>query len=205
MEAELERNMKEIKMDTSFQSPVQKKDISTLKNSGYNESNYQVDKISDSKEQVDTSIRPNTDYVEQVYPIRNTRVDTHITDVIKKLPIRPITFEPVAIGQDLVTSVQETLIEGLSQESLKQLHTISSKDIVTDAACNSAQVDRIFRTSSRAINMTPRVNIEIFSPIRGSNYSFEKWLRNIDPLNTSVDVYAAQESNSTCFCIEKLV
>ena len=41
-------------MDTSFQYPAQKKDISTINDSGYNESNYQVDKISDSKEQFDT-------------------------------------------------------------------------------------------------------------------------------------------------------
>ena len=42
-------------MDTSFQSPVQKKDISTINDSGYNKSNNQVYKISDSKEQGDMS------------------------------------------------------------------------------------------------------------------------------------------------------
>ena len=81
-------------MDTSFQSHVQKKDISTINDSVYNKSNDQVDTISDSKEQVDPSSDP--------------RVDTHITDGIQKLSIRPITFEPVVIRQDLVTSVQET-------------------------------------------------------------------------------------------------
>ena len=44
-------------MDTSFQSPVQKKDISIINNSGYYESDDQVNKISDSKEQVDASSR----------------------------------------------------------------------------------------------------------------------------------------------------
>ena len=87
---------------------------------------------------------------------------------------------------------------------MKPLHVISSKEIITDAACNSAQVDRIVRTPSRAIYNTPRVNVEVFSPIRGSNSNFAKWSRNIDPLNTSVDVSAAQERNCNCFCIEKM-
>ena len=49
MEAELERNIHEITMDTTFQSPLQNEDISTINNSGYNESNDQVDKIGYSK------------------------------------------------------------------------------------------------------------------------------------------------------------
>ena len=101
-------------------------------------------------------------------------------------------------------SVRETSWEGLSQESLKPLYTISSKEVVTDAACNSAQFDRIVQNPSRDIPITPRVKVEVFSPIRGSNSSFAKWLRNIGPLNTSVDGFAAQERNSTCFCIENI-
>ena len=90
------------------------------------------------------------------------------------------------------------------QESLNTLHTISSKDIVTDAVCNIAQVDMIVLTPSRAIHMTPRVKVEVLSPSRGSNSIFAKWARNIDPLNTSVDGSAAKESNSTYFCIDKI-
>ena len=78
-------------MDTSYQSPIQKKDISTIIDSTYYESDNQVDTISDSKEQID--------------PSRNPRVDTHITDGIQKLSIRPIPLGPVIIGKDLVTSV----------------------------------------------------------------------------------------------------
>ena len=55
-------------MDTSFQSPIQKKDISTINDSVYYESDDQVDRISDSKEQVD--------------PSSNPRLDTHITNGI---------------------------------------------------------------------------------------------------------------------------
>ena len=48
-EAEIECNINEITMDTSFCSPVQKKDISTINDSRYNEPEYQVGKIIDSK------------------------------------------------------------------------------------------------------------------------------------------------------------
>ena len=97
-------------MDTLFQSPVQNKDISTINDSRYNNSNDQVDKINDTKEQVDTSSRSSTDSSEQVDPSRYPRVDTHITDGIQKLLISqiPISAELVVIGQDLVTSVLET-------------------------------------------------------------------------------------------------
>ena len=78
-------------MDNSFQSPIQKEDLSKTNDSAYYESDDQVDTISASKEQVDTSIDP--------------RVDTHITDGIQKLSIRPITLKPVLIRLDLITSV----------------------------------------------------------------------------------------------------
>ena len=67
-----------ITMDTLFQSPIQKKDISTINDSGYIESNDQVDTIRDSNKHND--------------PSSNPRADTHITNRIQILPIRPITF-----------------------------------------------------------------------------------------------------------------
>ena len=48
MEAEF-KCLNKITMDTSFQSPIQKKAIPIINDSGYNGSNYQVDTISDSK------------------------------------------------------------------------------------------------------------------------------------------------------------
>ena len=48
MEAEFERNMNETTCDTSFQSPIQKKDVSTINDSVYYESDEQVDMIIDS-------------------------------------------------------------------------------------------------------------------------------------------------------------
>ena len=65
-----------------------------------------------------------------------------------------------------------------------------------DAACNIAQVDRI--------TVQPGVNVYIFSPSRGSNSIFAKWLRKIKPLKTSVDGSEAQERNSNCSGLEKV-
>ena len=65
------------------------------------------------------------------------------------------------------------------------------------------QVHRIYvRSPSREIHRTPGLNVDVFSPSRGSNSGFTKWLGKIEPLNTSVDKYAAQESNLGCFCIK---
>ena len=89
--AEFERNINKITCDTSFQYPIQNKDISTINDSIYYESDDQVDMISDSKKQVD--------------PSSDARVYTHVIDRIRKLSVIPITLEPVIIGQDLVTSV----------------------------------------------------------------------------------------------------
>ena len=86
-EAEIRRNINEITIDTSFQYPVQKKDISTINDSGYYKSYYQVDKISDSEEQVDASRSSSTVSVKQVDPksdpSTDPRVSTHITNRIQ--------------------------------------------------------------------------------------------------------------------------
>ena len=165
-EAEFEHNINEITCDTSFQSPILKKNVSTINDFVYYDLDKQIDTISDSNKQVD--------------PSSNPRVDTNIINRIHKLSVRPILFDTDVIGQDLVTSVQETSINGLLLKSLNSLHTIFLKEIVTDAACNSAQVDRIsVQSPSRAIHRTPGVNIDVLIPSRGSNSSFAKWLRNI--------------------------
>ena len=96
-------------MDTLFQSPVQKKDTSTINDSGYNEPDNQVGMISYSNPQVDTSSRSSTNSPKQVDPSTYQRGDTHITNGIQKILITQISvsFEPIVIAQDLVTSVQE--------------------------------------------------------------------------------------------------
>ena len=84
---------------------------------------------------------------------------------------------------------------------------------MTGAACNSAQVDRNIRKSCMPDDRniwnpsrfgTPGVNVEDFSPGCGSNSSFTKWSRNIDPLDTSIHRYTTQERNLDFLCIEKV-
>ena len=53
--------------------------------------------------------------------------------------------------------------------------------------------------------MTPRVNVEVFSPSRGIHSSFVKRSSNIEPFNTSVDGYPDQERNLTSFCTDKII
>ena len=96
-EADIERNLNRITMDASFQSPMQKKDISIINDSGYYESENQVDKISDSKEHVDATSRSSTYSVEQVDPKSDTNSDpssdptvaTHITNGYSKIINQP--------------------------------------------------------------------------------------------------------------------
>ena len=54
-EAEFERNYKKITCKISYQSPILKKDVSTINDSVYYESDDNVDTISVSRKQVDAS------------------------------------------------------------------------------------------------------------------------------------------------------
>ena len=171
-EAEFERNINKITCDTSFQSPIQNKDVSTINDSVYYESDEQVDTMSDSNKQVD--------------PSSNPKEETHIIDRIRKLSVRTILFDIAiigVIGQDLIMNFQENSRVVISLKSLSPLNRIRSKAIVTGATCNSAQVDRKNRKSCTPVDRkiwkpsrvgTLGVNVEVFSPIRGSNSSFTK-------------------------------
>ena len=80
-----------------------------------------------------------------VDPSSDPKEETHIIDRIRKLSVRPILFKPAVIGvigQDLVMNVLDNLRMELSMKSFSTLNMISSKEIVTGAAYNSAQVDR---------------------------------------------------------------
>ena len=195
-----ERNINKITCNTSFQSPIQSEDESTINNSVYYESDEQVDTISDSHKQVD--------------PRSDPKADTHIFDRIRKLSVG--TFKPSVIGvigQDLVTNVQENLRMDLSLNSLSLLNTNTSEAIVIGWACKSAEVDRNTlkmcmppdrTTRSHSRIGTPAVNEGVFSLSRGKISSAAKWTGNIKPLDTSVHGSATQERNSDFSCIEKV-
>ena len=94
-EAEHEHNINEITCDTSFKYPIQKKDVSTINDSVYYESDEKVDTISNSNKQVD--------------PISDPMSETHLFDRVRKLSVGVGLFEPVVIGvirKYLVTNIQ---------------------------------------------------------------------------------------------------
>ena len=92
---EHERNINNTTRDDLYQSPMKKKDVSTINNSVYYESDEHIDTISDSNKRVD--------------PRSNPMAKTHIGNRIRKLSVGVGLFEPAIIGvirKDLVTNFQ---------------------------------------------------------------------------------------------------
>ena len=82
-DAEHERKINDITCDDSYQSPMKKKDVSTMKNSVYYESDENVDTISDYSKQVDPRNDPIT--------------ETHIFDRVSNLSVGVRLFEPAVV------------------------------------------------------------------------------------------------------------
>ena len=119
MDVEHKRN---ITCDDLYQSPMKKKDVSTINDSVYNESDEHVDTISDSSKQVD--------------PRYNPIKETHIVNIFYNLSIGVGPLEPaviIIIGQDitdLVTHVLTNSSEQLSMTSSSPINTFQSKAFV---------------------------------------------------------------------------
>ena len=69
-------------------SPMKKKDVSTINDSVYYESDEHADKISDSSKQVDASNEPIT--------------DTHIFKEINNLSVGVVSVDPAVIGVGII-------------------------------------------------------------------------------------------------------
>ena len=84
MNVEHERNISNITCGDLYQSPMKKKDVSTINDSVYNESDEHVDTISDSRRNVDA---------------RNDPIkETHVVDGISTLSIGVGYLKPDIIG-----------------------------------------------------------------------------------------------------------
>ena len=179
---------------------MEKKDVSTINNCLYHDSDKQVDLISDSNKQFD--------------PRSDPKSETHIFDRVRRLSARVGLFEQtVIIGRIVpVTNVVENSRVELSLNSLSPLNTNMSKAFVIGSACKSVGVNRnIINCTSHNKKIrnhsrigTPGVNEGVFSPSSNTTSSFAKWTGNIKPLDTSVHVSATQERNSDFSCIEKV-
>ena len=80
---EQERNINNSSCNDLYQYPIKKKDVSTIIDSVYNESDEHVDTISDSSKQVDARNEPTK--------------ETHIVDGISNLSVGVVS-EPAVIG-----------------------------------------------------------------------------------------------------------
>ena len=190
-EAEHGRNINDITCDASFKSPPKKKDISTINDSVYYESDEQVDTISDSNKQVVIRSDP--------------MADTKIMDRVCNLSVGFGLSEPAVIGGSIgpVTHFLENFRVEISFNILSPLNTNTSKAFMIGSAFNSVGVnrnilyctspDRTIRNYSRI--GTPGVNEGVFSPSRNTTSGFTKWTGNIEPSDTSVHGSATQERN----------
>ena len=122
MDVEHERNINNITCNDLYQSPMKKKDVSTINYYVYNESDEHVDTMIDSRKQVDP----------RNCPIK----ETHIADLVHTLSIGVGPLKPAVIGiirndsTDLVTHVLTNSSEKLSMKSSSPLNTFQSKAFV---------------------------------------------------------------------------
>ena len=88
-------NINNITWNDSYQSPMKNKDVSTINDYVYHESDEQVDTISDSNKQAD--------------PRSDPTAETHIVNRVRRLSVRVGLFEPSVIGGRIgpVTNVLE--------------------------------------------------------------------------------------------------
>ena len=109
MDVEHERNINNVTCDDLYQFPMKNKDVSTINNSVYNDSDEHVDTISDSIKQVD----PRNDIIKE----------THTADGVCTLSIGVVPLDPNIFGiirqesTDLVTYVLTNSSEQLSMKS----------------------------------------------------------------------------------------
>ena len=115
---EHKRNINNISCDDLYPSPTKKKDISTINDSLYYESDEHADTISDSREQVDASNEP----------IK----DTHIFDGINNLSVGVVSVEPSIIGVGIIGQV-------INQRVINGGKNIGS-NLVTDVLSNSSKI-----------------------------------------------------------------
>ena len=122
--AEFERNYKNITCDTSYQSPILKKDVFTINDLVYYESDENVDTISDSSKQINVSNEP----------IK----ETYIVDRVCNLSVRVVSVNPAVIRVRIIG-------QGITQVVINWGMSISS-NIVTDVLPDSSKI--IFDTNT---------------------------------------------------------
>ena len=196
MDVENEYNINNITCDDLYWSPMKKKDVSTINDSVYNESDEHLDMISDSRKQVD----PRND------PIK----ETHIVDGFHTLSIRVGPLEPDVIGiirqesTDLITHVLTNYSKQLYMKSSSPLNTFQSKPFVIGSQYESVGGNRnIICTSIDSRNSmgnhsrigTPGVNRDIFGPSSNTTSNLLSCTGSIEKFDTHAHGSTTQERN----------
>ena len=157
---EHEQNVNNISCDDLYQSSMKKKDVSTIKNSVYYESDEHEDTISDSSKQVDASNEP----------IK----DTHIVDGINNLSVVVVSIKPAVIG---VGIIGQSITQGVINRD-----TNIGSNLVTDVLTNSSKV--LFDTNTFQLN-TPQSETLV---IRQQDESMKRYNRIICTTSDSINI-----------------
>ena len=137
LNVEHERNINNISCDDLYQSPMKKKDVSTINDLVNYESDEHVDTISDSSKQVDASYEP----------IK----DTHIFDGINNLSVGVICVNPAVIGVGIIgQGITQGIING---------GTDIGRNLVTDILKNSIKI--LFNNNTFQLNTLPSETLVI--------------------------------------------
>ena len=178
-ESECERNYNKITCDTSYQYPILKRNVLTIKNSVYHESDEHVDTISDSRKQVDARNNPikETHIVNRFSNIsvgvRSLELAAIEIGIIGKGITQRIISGDTNIGTNLVTNVLTNSSEQFFKTDLSRLNTLQYEAFMIGSQDESVESNRkIICTYRDSRNNrgdhtrieTPGVNKDILSP-----------------------------------------
>ena len=161
-EEEFERNYNKITCDTSFQSTMLNKDVFTINDSIYYESDDHVNTISDSSKQVDARNDPikETHIVERVCNLL-VGVGSLEQDIIGMGIIGQVS---TLISTNLITNVLTKYIKHLFNTNLSQLNTFQSKALMIGLQHDSVEGNRNIICTSCGSRNIRRNNIKIGTP-----------------------------------------
>ena len=143
---EYKHNINNISCDDLYQSPMKKKDVSTINDLVYYESDEHVDTISDSSKQVEAS--------------NNPIKETHIFNGINNLSVGVVSVEPAVIGVGIIG-------QGTTQGVINGGMGIGS-NLVTNVLTNSSKI--LFDTNTFQLN-TLQSDMLVIGPQDGSTKS----------------------------------
>ena len=128
MKVEHKSNINKITCDDLYQSPMKKKDVPTINDSVYYESDEHVDTISGARKHVDASNEP----------IK----DTHMVERINNLSVGVVSVEPAIIGFRIIR-------QGITQGVINGGTNIF-RNLVTNVLTNSSKI--LFDTNMFQLN-----------------------------------------------------